>query len=183
MKDIFKKYKAVIRFVAVFLGSYLALSILYSLYLKASTGSTYFPDYFTNLVARQSGAVLNAFGYDPVLRDVPQAGGVYITIKNSYSVNIVEGCNAIGVVILFTSFVISFAESLKKTALFLLSGMVLIYTVNILRVSFLAMALYKYPAYQEVLHGVVFPAIIYGMVFILWIVWVRTIKPKSNQES
>src|SRR5699024_8607517 len=121
--------------------------------------------------------------YDPVLRDVPQAGGVYITIKNSYSVNIVEGCNAIGVVILFTSFVISFAESFKKTALFLLSGMVLIYTVNILRVSFLAMALYKYPAYQEVLHGVVFPAIIYGMVFILWIVWVRTIKPKSNQES
>lgn len=140
---------------------------------------TYYPDFFTHLVAKQSAALLDVFGYEPVLQEMPSAGGVYITIRG-YSVNIVEGCNSISVIILFISFVLSFAQSFKKTLLFLLAGMVLIYGVNLFRIAILAVALYKYPQYQNVLHGVVFPAIIYSMVFLLWIVWVRTIKPTQK---
>lgn len=179
MKDILQKYKTVIRFVVLFIGSYLILSLVYALYLKWSANGAYFPDFFTHFVARQSAAILGYFGYEPVMREMPSAGGMYITIRG-FSVNIVEGCNAISVIILFISFVLSFAQSFKKTLLFLIAGMVLIYIVNLFRIAILAVALYKYPQYQEVLHGVVFPAIIYGMVFLLWIIWVRTIKPKEQ---
>lgn len=180
LKEIIKKYKPVIRFIVLFLGSYLILSFLYSLYLKFSANGSYYPDFFTHLVARQSAAVLDAFGYAPVLTEIPQAGGMFITIDDNYSVNVVEGCNSISVIILFIAFVISFAESFKKTFLFLLAGMVLIYVINIFRISFLAVAMYKFPEYQHLLHGVLFPAIIYGMVFLLWMVWIRSIKPKSK---
>lgn len=180
MKEIIKKYKPVVRFIVLFLGSYLLLSFLYSLYLKFSANGSYYPDFFTHLVARQSAAVLDAFGYAPVLTEIPQAGGMFITIDDNYSVNVVEGCNSISVIILFIAFVISFAESFKKTFLFLLAGMVLIYVINIFRISFLAVAMYKLPEYQHLLHGVLFPAIIYGMVFLLWMVWIRSIKPKSK---
>ena len=181
MREIFIKYKSVIRFVVLFLGSYLLLSVLYSFYLKASASSGFFPDYFTNLVAHQSAAILDALGYNTVLFDNHARGGVYLTIKESYTVNIVEGCNSISVIILFVSFVIAFAEKFKKTFLFLLVGMVLIYIVNVARISLLVIALYKFPEYQEVLHSVIFPAVIYGMVFILWIAWVRMLNPKTAE--
>lgn len=180
MKEILIKYKSVIRFVVLFIGTYLLLSFLYSVYLKMSAGGDYFPDYFTNLVARQSAVILEAFGYPTDLFNHHREGGVYLTVKESYTVNIVEGCNAISVIILFISFVIAFAEKFKKTFLFLLAGMVLIYASNILRIVILVIASYNYPKYQDTLHGVVFPAIIYGMVFLLWIAWVRIVNPKPK---
>lgn len=145
-----------------------------------SAGGNYFPDYFTNLVARQSAVILEAFGYPTDLFNHHGAGGVYLTVKESYTVNIVEGCNAISVIILFISFVIAFAEKFKKTFLFLLAGMVLIYVSNIFRIVILVIAAYHYPKHQDLLHGVVFPAIIYGMVFLLWIAWVRMVNPKPE---
>ena len=178
MKELFKKYKSVIQFIVLFLGTYIVLSAIYAYYLKVSVSSGFPPDYLTNLVARQSAAVLDAFGYNAVLEVSTIKKGVLLTIENRYTVNIVEGCNAASVIILFVSFIISFAEKFKKTALFLLAGAVLIYVVNILRIAVLTIALYKFPEYQDVLHSVLFPAVIYGMVFILWIVWVKTLNAK-----
>lgn len=165
----------------LFLGTYLLLSILYVLYLKASSRTGYFPDFFTNLVARQSGTVLENFGYSSHLKPYKFRGAMLLTIDNKYSVSIVEGCNAINVIILFVSFIIAFAENFKKTLLFLLAGAVLIYVVNILRIVILVVALYKFPEYENVLHSVVFPGIIYGMVFILWMVWVKMLKPQTSE--
>ncbi|MRT16956.1 exosortase family protein XrtF [Vitellibacter sp. q18] len=180
MKQLLKKYKAVIRFVLLFLGAYLLLSTAYGAYLHYSLNGPFFPDFATNLVARQTAAVLEAFGYSCSLVPDPLTQGMLLTIENAYTVNVVEGCNSISVVILFISFVIAFAEKFKKTFLFLLSGAVLIYAINLIRIAILTVAMYKFPAYEHVLHGVIFPGIIYGFVFLLWMVWVRMVKPNSK---
>ena len=151
---------------------------MYAYYLKVSVNSGFFPDYITNLVSRQSAALLNAIGYDAELKINTLRKGMLIIINKQYAVNIVEGCNSASVIILFISFIISFAEKFKKTALFLLAGAVLIYVVNLLRIVLLVIALYKYPQYEDVLHSVIFPAVIYGIVFVLWIVWVRMLNNK-----
>ncbi len=179
MRNLLRKYKSVIRFVLLFLGTYLFFGILYSIYLKASENGAYFPDFITNLVALQSASVLETMGYSSYLWKEPQVQGMVLTIENKYSVSIVEGCNAVSVIILFCAFVIAFAESFKKTLLFLLAGTVLIYTVNIVRIAILTAALFQYPQYENILHSVVFPGIIYSVVFVLWMVWVRMLKPKS----
>lgn len=181
MRDIFRKYKSVIRFVALFLGSYTILGFLYFTYLKYGTSTVYFPDYLTNLVARQSASVLESFGYNVVLVKDTLEKGMLLTIDGAYTVNIVEGCNSVSVIILFVAFIIAFAEKFKKTFLFVLAGAVMIYVVNIFRIVLLTVALHKYPHYENVLHLVVFPGIIYGMVFILWILWVRMLKPTSSE--
>ena len=165
----------------LFLGTYLVLGILYSIYLKSATAEAYFPDYITNLVAKQSAAVLDSFGYSSVLRIDNLEKGMLLTIENKYTVNIVEGCNSISVIILFVAFIIAFAEKFKKTFLFLFAGAVLIYVINILRIAILVIALYKYPEYENILHSIVFPGIIYSMVFILWMIWVRMLKPTSAE--
>ena len=161
------------------MGSYLLMSVLYGLYLKVSENGNYFPDFVTNLVAKQSSAVLDAFGYNSILVPDSIAQGMLLTVDNKYTVNIVEGCNSISVIILFIAFIIAFAENFKKTLLFLFAGVVLIYIVNLLRIAILTVALYKYPQYENLLHSVVFPGIIYSMVFILWMIWVRMLKPNS----
>jgi len=157
------------------------LGILYSVYLNISENGVYFPDLITNLVAKQSAAVLDTFGYSNFLVVDPIDQGMLIAIDRKYIVNIVEGCNAISVIILFIAFIIAFAEKFKKTLLFLFVGYVLIYGVNIFRIVLLTVTLYKYPQYEKILHSVIFPAIIYGMVFILWMVWVRMLKPNKAQ--
>lgn len=161
----------------LFLGSYLLLSAVYAFYLKAAANSAYFPDFITNLVAKQSSAILETFGVTTVLQPDTLDQGILLTIASEYTVSIVEGCNSISVIILFIAFIIAFAESLKKTLLFLFAGAVIIYIVNLLRIAILVWALYKFPQYEKALHSVVFPGIIYSVVFTLWMLWVRMLKP------
>ena len=85
------------------------------------------------------------------------------------------------VMLLFVSFILAFAQKLKETLLFMFAGLALIYTVNIFRIALLTIGIYKWPQHQEVLHQIIFPMIIYGMVFLLWLLWIRKIT--LNQKS
>lgn len=179
MKNLFVKYRSVVRFVLLFLGSYLVLTGLYALYLHLSRSWGYPPDLITNLVARQSSSLIGSFGFDAAVVPHEMQPTMKLFVEGQYLARIIEGCNAVSVIILFISFVIAFAENFKKTALFIFAGAVLIYAVNVVRIALLAIALYKYPAHENLLHGIVFPGLIYGMVFMLWMLWVRMLSKKK----
>ena len=173
MKALFVKYKLVIKFIATFLLVYIGLSVVYKFYLQFSDGSKFYPDYMTHLVAKQTEALLNAFGYNAHVLPHPDEPSMKLYLNNMFLARVIEGCNSVSVIILFVSFIVAFATKFKTTFLYLLSGSVLIYSVNLLRIVFLTIGLYHYPNQQDVFHTVVFPAIIYGLVFILWVFWVR----------
>ncbi len=154
---------------------YLILSLAYNFYLDRSVGGKYFPDYLTNLVARQSTLITESLGYSIDLENHTEEPSIKVIIEGKYLARIVEGCNSISVIILFLSFVLAFGGKWKPTLFFILSGSVLIYTVNLLRISILTVGLYLYPWREEILHSVIFPLIIYGMVFILWMIWVKLV--------
>jgi exosortase family protein XrtF len=160
----------------------LVLSVLYAGYLQLSKGGFYTPDFITNLVAKQSSNIISGFGYNAIVMPSEIAPNMNLYVNGKYLARIIEGCNAISIIILFVAFIVAFSEKIKKTVLFILAGMVLIYAVNILRIAILAIALYEYPEQKEFLHGVVFPGLIYGMVFLLWMLWVRTLKRKNAHE-
>lgn len=173
MKALLIEYKSVIKFILTFLLVYIGLSVVYKLYLNASEGSVYYPDYITNLVAYQSEALLNTAGYKAEVVKHTLEPSMKLMVRGKYLARIIEGCNAVSVIILFVSFVVAFSGRLKTTFFFLLSGSVIIYVVNLLRIVILSVGLYHYPWRSEILHSVVFPAIIYGMVFLLWMLWVN----------
>ncbi len=182
MKKLFSKYKSVVTFLLLFLGSYMVLGFLYVFYLKLSEKGNYAPDFITNLVAMQSSAVIEGFGYSTQVVPHPNQPSMKLFIEGTFLARIVEGCNAISIIFLFVAFIIAFAQRWKKTLLYIFAGAILIYAVNILRIAVLAIALYNYPEYQHILHGVVFPGIIYGMVFLLWLIWVRLLTPKTSYK-
>jgi exosortase family protein XrtF len=183
LKALFVKYKSVIKFVISFLLVYITLSVAYKLYLQYSDGSKFYPDYFTHLVAIQSESLLTTIGYQVEVLPHPDEPSMKVIVNNQYLARVIEGCNAISVIILFVSFVIAFSGKLKTTFFYILSGSVLIYVVNLLRIVLLTIGLYHYPDYEAILHTVIFPAIIYGMVFLLWILWVNRFSKLKKKHA
>lgn len=174
---------SVTRFVLSFLLVYGSLSIIYQLYLRFSVGSPFYPDYMTHVVALQTQDLLHEFGYHAEVMPHPEEPSMKLIINGNYLARIVEGCNSVSVIILFVSFVVAFSGRLKETIIFILAGGVLIYLVNLWRIVLLSVGLYHYPSRANILHEVVFPGIIYGMVFLLWMLWVnRFSKLKQTNE-
>ena len=173
MKELFIKYRLVIKFIGTFLAVYVAFTLLYKFYLQFSDGSKFYPDYITHLVTKQSEAMLDTLGYNAQVLPHPNEPSMKLLVNGTYLARIIEGCNSISVIILFVSFIVAFSAQFKTTFFYVLAGSVLIYTVNLVRIVLLSIGLYEYPNQKEILHTAVFPAIIYGMVFVLWIVWVN----------
>ena len=124
-------------------------------------------------MARQSEALFELLGYNAeVVRNASEAS-MKVIIENKFVARLVEGYNSISIIILFISFIIAFADRSKATLFYILAGSVLIYAVNLIRIVILSIGLYHYPWRRDILHTIIFPLIIYGMVFLLWMIWVR----------
>ena len=162
---------------------YSVLSISYKLYLDYSQGSKFYPDYVTNLVAKQTKSLLETVGYKAQVVPHPNEASMKLIINKKYVARVIEGCNSISIIILFVSFIIAFASKFKVTLFYLLSGCILIYVVNLFRIVMLSIGLYNYPWRREILHAVIFPLIIYGLVFLLWMFWVNRFANLKNKND
>ncbi|KFB01748.1 molecular chaperone GroEL [Mangrovimonas yunxiaonensis] len=183
MESLVKTYRPVVKFIITFLVVYSVLTVGYRAYLKFSTGMTYYPDYVTNLVAHQTADILNGFGYHTTAIPHPDEPSMKLIVNGKYLSRIVEGCNAISVINLFIAFVVAFSGRFKSTFLFILAGAVILYAANVLRIAIIIMCLYHFPQYQDLLHEVVFPLMIYGMMFLLWMVWVNRFSSLKVKEA
>ena len=158
------------------------LSVSYKMYLDYSEDSNFYPDYITNLVARQSRSLLETLGYETKITPHPNEASMKLIINNKFVARIIEGCNSISAIILFVSFIFAFAVRFKTTLFYMLFGSILIYVVNLFRVVILSIGLYNYPWRREILHSVIFPLIIYGLVFLLWMFWVNRFANLKNKD-
>jgi exosortase family protein XrtF len=127
----------------------------------------------TVVVAEQIQKIANIIGYDAQIEQNSDELSMKFILNGSYVSRIIEGCNSVSIIILFLAFIIAFSGSLRATILFGIFGSVLIYLVNLFRIIALSVLYYRFPEYQEILHNLVFPAIIYGLTFVLWITWVK----------
>ena len=173
MKKYLLEYKPFLLFLGKFFIAYLVLTFAYQSYLSEFDEKKFEVDGITESVAKQSSFILTWFNADSYTRPNLKESSVNLYYNNLWVARIVEGCNAVSVIILFISFVIAFTGKFKQTVLFVLIGSLIIHVSNILRIVLLSISIYHYPKYKELLHGVIFPLFIYGIVFLLWIVWVN----------
>ncbi|PJB12498.1 MAG: exosortase family protein XrtF [Flavobacteriales bacterium CG_4_9_14_3_um_filter_40_17] len=166
---IYQPYKTVIHFLLRFFGVYGGLSFLYFYYLKAFELQV---DPFTVWIGKLSKRIIELFGYKSRILSEPGIPNLQLYINDSYVARIIEGCNAASILILFAAFIIAFSGKIKSLIRFLVIGIFSISVINILRIAFLAITLYKFPQHSEWLHQLVFPAIIYGFTIVLWLIWV-----------
>lgn len=178
-----KKHKKILIFLLKFLGSYGLMVFLYVYFLNSTqkTHPILSCDPITQLVAEQSAGLLNFFDVKTVTAQNSDELSYRFLINNSYVARIVEGCNAVSVIILFVAFILAFSVKFKTTFLYIIIGSVLIYGVNIIRISFIAVAIYHFPQFSDFLHQIIFPLIIYGFTFLLWVIWINYFMPKYQK--
>lgn len=168
--QLFKKYQPALFFVLRFFVAYMVLTLLYSWYLQVYAGG---PDPVTRWVAHKSVVLVEGMGYTGRTQVFAGADFVSFFVNDTSIARVVEGCNSLSVIILFIAFVIAYRGPWKYTLFYILGGTLIIYAVNVLRVALLIIGLYEIPEYGDALHRVFFPLVIYGMVFLLWVLWVR----------
>lgn len=169
------KNKKIWLFLFRFLGTYSVLFLIYFVFLTITqkTNESFKCDPLTTNVAEQSTSILNKLDQNIQIEQDLYELSVNLLIDGEYVVGIIEGCNSMSIIILFIAFVIAFKGTLKNTLWFSLVGALSIYYVNILRIVILTYGMHHYPTYTWLFHDLVFPAIIYGYIFLLWIFWVN----------
>jgi exosortase family protein XrtF len=172
LKNIFIQYKPFFTFLIKFALFYFLFSFAYSSFLNQFDTAKFELDSITTIVSNNTSSLMRFLNQDYYVIPNESEASMKAIYNGKYVSRIIEGCNAISVIILFAAFIIAFSSTFKKTILFILFGIILIYSMNIVRIALLNYALYYYPEYQHVLHDTVFPLFIYGVVFILWIIWV-----------
>lgn len=147
------------------------MSFLYQVYLNSF--GEFGLDEITRNVGLQVKQLLNLFDNNSIR--IVETDSNYFTFfyKQQEIARIIEGCNAISVIILFISFVVAFSGKLNNTLLFIIVGSMVIYVLNVFRIAALCVLLFNFPEHGRFLHSVLFPLFIYGVVFILWLIWVN----------
>lgn len=183
MKTILLQYRSFFIFLGKFLLFYVFFAVLYKLYLNQYDKGNFEIDIISKNVAYQTVGLINFFGGEAITYMHDLEASMKIIYKEKYAARIVEGCNAISVIILFASFVFAFSNGFKRTLSFIFFGTLLIYGLNIVRIALLTYFLYYYPQYETLLHGTIFPLFIYGVVFILWVLWVTRFSGFNQQNG
>jgi len=162
--------KGALRFLGIFLGLYFGLNIIYGLWIT-SYGNR--PDTMTNLITRQTSAILQVLGEETSINPSEDKPSVAILKNGKKVIGVYEGCNSINVMIVFVAFVAAFKESVKQRVWFVPLGLGIIYLTNLLRVALLYFVAEYWSHYFYYFHKYLFTAFIYLIVFILWLWWMK----------
>lgn len=173
MKKYLILYKPFLIFLIKFVFTYLILTLIYQNYLSKFENTNSAPDNFTLLVSEQSEWLVKKFGYEAKNYTLLNEPFTRFVIDDKYVARIVEGCNALSVMILFVAFVVAFRGKFFQTMLFVSLGLIFIHFLNILRIALFVIGLRYFAAYKTIMHDIIFPLFIYGVVFLLWIIWVN----------
>ena len=183
MMNLWKIYRPVWQFLLVFFGTYGVFSGLYfsALDYWASQGFTVDP--ITNLLGAQLHFVFDLLGFEAEVAPWTGTGNLVISVMGTPVAQLVEGCNAVSVMILFAAFVFAIPQKMAHSIIFIVFGFVLLYGINIARIALISIGIYLWPEWTTVLHDLVFPGIIYGTVLLLWILWIWRYKSKFKTHE
>ncbi|WP_333810246.1 exosortase family protein XrtF [Flavobacterium sp.] len=172
LKNIFYQFQHFFTFLIKFILFYVVFTFIYKLYLNQYDLQKNEVDGITQSVAFQTKQFMLLFDSNVEITQHETEPAIKMLFHSKYIARIIEGCNAISIMILFASFVFAFSTQFKKTTLYIVFGILLIHVLNIVRIAILSFSLYYFPEEEELLHGTFFPLFIYGVVFSLWVLWV-----------
>lgn len=94
-------------------------------------------------------------------------------IDGSNGVWIGGACNGITLMFLFAIFIIAYPGNIKAKYWYLPLGIILVYSLNLIRIISLALIAFYSPEYLDFNHTYTFTFIAYSFVFGLWMLWVN----------
>lgn len=177
----FNDFKPVLKILLRFIIIYVVMVLGYQFYLNQFHHLGLDP--ISVWVAKQTVFVQNILGYpSQIVHGTPEQETAWFYVAGKYVSRMVEGCNAVSVMILFLAFVFAFFKG-SKTFVYAGLGLVFLHLMNVLRIVGLNILLREMPQYSKIGHDYFFPAIIYGSVVLLWLVWIKFFALKDSHHE
>lgn len=105
-------------------------------------------------------------------------------IDGSNGVWIGGPCNGITLMFLFAIFVMAYPGNFKNKLWYIPLGIIIVHTINIIRIISLAVIAYYHPLHLDFNHTYTFTFLAYSIVFGLWMLWVtRYAQPSTCEKS
>jgi len=165
-----KEFKPTILFLVKFIGIYIVANLLYGIYVTAYSPG---PDPITSVTSRQTAVALGICGWPSVTQDNEKKPTTLLIHEGRSVLAIYEGCNGINIMIIFVAFLFAFGPIGKHLLIFALAGILIIHLMNLARISLLFWVVLYLPDFVYFVHKYLFTAMLFVIVFVLWIVWVR----------
>jgi len=174
-----KDFKPVLGILLRFIIIYLVLLFAYQFYLNSFKDSGLDP--YSRMIADHVRIVQETLGFKTLLYDDVPKQQIWFYIRTTAVSRMVEGCNAISILILFLAFIFAFYKG-TKTFVFAGISLLLLYVMNVLRIVGLNIINSDYSNYGKMAHDYFFPAVIYGSVVVLWLVWIKFYALKNENS-
>jgi exosortase family protein XrtF len=176
-----KEFKPTILFLLKFVGIYIVGNLVYGFFVTAYEPR---PDPVTHIVAFQTGLVLQSCGFPVGVTDGNAKPTTDITYLGSTRLAVYEGCNGINVMIIFVAFLIAFGPISKPLWWFIPLGIAVVHAANLARISLLFLVAEYMPKAMYFTHKYFFTAILYVVIFLMWVWWVRrSTRLKTSHEA
>jgi exosortase family protein XrtF len=165
-----KEFKPTVIFLVKFVGIYVIANVLYGVYVTAYEPG---PDPITSITSRQTAIALGVCGWPSTAVDDETKATTQLIHEGRSVLAVYEGCNGVNIMIIFVAFLVAFGPIEKSLWLFALAGILIIHLMNLVRITLLFWVVLYLPDFVYFTHKYFFTAILFVIVFVLWIVWVR----------
>jgi len=175
--------RSFLRFIIGTVGSYLVWFILYEFLLKPNGRIDHI---LTENISIVTCYLLNLGGYDSYYTIGKKLGETYIFLNDDIlpTVRIGAACNGLEMLVIFSFFIAWYPGNKYVKLGFIGAGLLLIHSLNILRNFVLTILAINRSIYFELFHRYIFIFLIYGTIFILWMIWANYLsKYKIKYES
>lgn len=159
------------RFLILLLGFYIGWYLVYNLWLHPAETIDLF---VIDITIKASRWLLELFGYT-VFTGVERVIGV----DGTGGLWVGDNCNGMALFALFTGFILAYPGNWKKKLVFIPLGIISIELLNILRIICLAILDTHSRDWTEFNHTYTFTIIIYGFIFLLWMLWTNKVSDKN----
>ncbi len=176
----FASNKTALRFIFSAISIYLLWYFLYDFFI--------FPDgrvdtWLTTFSTDSTAKFLNLFGVKTEI--YYNADKCFLFINGQRGLGVAHSCNGLILFVLFTVFIILFPGRIIDKIWFIPAGILAIFFLNIIRIICLGYLNIKYVDLLEFNHKYTFTVIVYGFIFLLWMLWVnyfaiKSLKPIKN---
>ena len=103
-----------------------------------------------------------------------------IQLQGTQGVLLERGCLGRNMMGLFAGFILVYPGNIKSKLWYIPLGLIVIYILNMLRISGLSLVQLYYPEYMDVSHHTIFKYTVYTAIFIMWAIWIGKINNKET---
>ena len=100
-----------------------------------------------------------------------ESSGRILNVFSARGVEILNGCNGLDLLGIYTGFIIAYPGPIRERLLLLAGGLLLLYFANVLRIAVLALSNVYYPDYWDKVHRASSYVFFYPLILGLWYIW------------